>query len=292
MKKAIVFRFVSFMVLLSVVGMTFGGCSSHYDGGDITPSENNELSKIETEDYSIIEDNGSYYIIFADKAQIDSYGQSQLSSLEFDTIQDFKDAVTKGLLADWQKATIATAFPKNEIGVLSCDFNNLYVPIMPSGGSVTGVSWEGESYSYYLQFSNEVFGFLHRYTAAQYNTIYQSEYEDFFDRDTIIVKNTEQIENGQKTATYYSTSAGELLQVRYTLENESNIFIIDKTYRLNMGDETIDTSSTIPFNITLYCQDASSFYVIDLFGFAEDPSDDWLMQFGMTKYVDKSTVDK
>ena len=109
---------ILFAILLTVIGTTFNGCNSEEDSVVVKNAENNNYSKIETDDYSIIKENGSHYIVFANQEQIDSYGSSQLASLEFVTMQEFKDAVTKGLLEDWQIATIANAFSRNEVGVL------------------------------------------------------------------------------------------------------------------------------------------------------------------------------
>ena len=246
-------------------------------------------TRIDTEDYSIIENNGRYYIVFTDESQFKNYEESQVSAtVDFKTIQEFKDRVIKGELSDWEKVTISNSFGRDENGILSCDFNKLYEPVMPLGGMVTSVSWEGEFYGFGVEIGNNIFGFVNYYTPAIYKSIFEYKYENFFDRDTITVTRTEQIGDGQKIATYYRTFAGEFMQLRYTLQNGTKTIVVEKTFRLAMSNEMLTTSSTVPFDISLYCIDEGVHCVMDLYGFSEDPSDEWLMQFGMTQYVENS----
>ena len=268
-------------------------CSGLKDECDMEEKiDNGEQNEIEVDDYAIINRNNECYIVFKDVAQYENNGQSELATIEFATIEELKEAVTKGKLSDWQKEVIATSFPKNDIGIMSCDFNHLYTPTMPVGGTVSGVSWGGENYSFYLEFSNGVFGYAHYYTEAQYNQIFELEYENYFNKETITVTKNEQISNGEKVATYYSTLSGELMQIRYTIVNDNKTFIVDKTYRINMVDETIITSSWIPSNITMYCVEGGVCYVIDIFGFVEEPTDEWLIQFSMNRYIANNSVIK
>ena len=246
-------------------------------------TDNRAQGKVKVDDYTIVTENGSYYLIFDDITRYD--GPNEIASLEFSSIKEWKNAVTQGTLSDHQKTVIATAFPKDDIGILSCDFNNLYAPTMPAGGTVTGVSWSGDTYSFYLECKNSIFGYAHCYTEAQYHDVFQSQYENYFDKDTITVTKTEELDGGQKVATRYSTSAGELMQIRYTLSDADKTVVIDKTYRINMADETLAMSSSVPSNVTLYCVEDSVCYVIDLYDLDQDPADRWLMQFGMARYT-------
>ena len=229
----------------------------------------------------------THYIEFNNELLYNIDGANGLANLEFASVKEFKNAVTQGQLAEWQKIVIATAFPKDENGkILSCDFDHLYQPALPQGWKTECVYWGGESYSFGIA-SNQSFGFIHYYPETQYQSIYHEEFTDYFDRDTIRVTKIEKIENDTETKTYYSTVAGDMMQVRYTLSNETASITVDKTYRLKMIDETLPCSSDVPSNITLYCEYGSIYYVVDLFDLCEDLKDSMLFNFTMSLFLDK-----
>lgn len=182
------------------------------------------------------------------------------------------------------KKVVATAFEKDNIGVLICDFNKLWEPYVPNDCMIDGVSWAGESYSFFVATTSDAFGFIHSYPSEQYQEIFQNDYENFFNNTLITV--TERIEMDEnKVATKYSTSAGQLMRIRYTKNVDGKMFIVDEKYRLQMNDDSIAASGTVPSNITLYCVENEAYYVIDLFGFTEYPSEEWLFGFGMKAFV-------
>ena len=259
--------------------------SNQLSNKDVCITTLNEKKNTTSSDYSLINIDEKNYIIFDNMAQYGYEEQNELATLNFDSMKEFKDCVTNGKLEDWQKNIIATAFQKNDIGVLSCDFNNLYVPSISSKGTVDCVSWKGESYSFFLTLNNNTFGFMYYYTQEQYNNAYKNDYENFFNNDAITVDRTEQTEDG-KTEIYYSTKAGELKQVRYLLTDDDKTIVVDKTYRLNMNNPLLDNSAEYPSNVTLYCIENNEYYVVDLFEFSEEPSDLWLLSFEIEKYVD------
>lgn len=235
-------------------------------------------------DYSLVDIDGSKYIIFDRISKYENNGQNQLATIDFTSVKDFYDVVTKGQLEEWQKSIIVDAFPKDKNGIPTCDFDNLFEPVLPDGGKYDSVSWRGQSYSYSITFNNEIFGFLHCYTREEYNNEYADEYEGFFDKETINVSNTDRFDDG-KTATYYSTSIGEFMQIRYTITSEKKVYVVDKTFRLKMNNASASVSDELPINITLYCVQDDTCFVLDLFGFADDPSDIWLLSFGLKAYA-------
>ncbi len=252
--------------------------------GNIDNQPEEVKKEIIADGYSITYSNGNYYFVLGDiETYHDSY-QNVLAAVEFDSIEEFYDVVTNGKLSDSQKTIIATAFQRDDTGILCCDFNNLYALKTPAEFDITGVSWEGIVYSYSLESKNGVFGYALLYNEEQYTQKYQSDFVNYFNKSTINITKTETIE-GDKTATYYSTFAGEFKQIRYTLSDGDKTFVVDKTYRLAMANEAISVSPVAPSNVTLYCTEKGIHYVIDLFELANDPTDEWLMQFGMSRYV-------
>lgn len=244
-------------------------------------SEDDQQDQI---DYKLIEQSEKNYIIFDNMQIYQNDGLSQLATLEFENLAALKNAVTNGKLAEWQKKVVATAFEKNDIGVLTCDFNKLWEPFVPDGCMIDGVSWAGESYSFFVATTSEVFGFIHSYTSEQYQEIFQNDFENFFNNTLINV--TEKIEiDSNKVATKYSTASGNLMQIRYNKSFDDKTIVVDETYRLQMNNDSIATSGTVPSNITLYCVENEAYYVIDLFGFTEYPSEEWLSGFGMKVFI-------
>ena len=236
------------------------------------------------EDYSILKHAGKSYIVFKEISIYENNGQQVPESIGFSSIKEFVDSVTNGELKQWQKEIIATHFPRDKNGVLICDFSHIYEPVAPSGSTVDCVDWSGEVYSFFLTIDADVFGYVHYYTANIYNDIFISDYQEFFERDTITVTNTQILDDGKVVTNYY-TKAGKFMQVRYSLSDEDKTFVVDKTYRLNTENASIHNSSSIPSNVTLYCVEGNIHYVVDLFGFTEPPTDSWLLTFGLRQYI-------
>ena len=114
-----------------------------------------DINKYNNSDYSIIKNDDGYSIIFenSEKYKVsDDMLACMIATIDFPSMKEFKDSVTKGLLTDSQKQIIANTFPKNKDGSIKCcDFNNLYVPTLPDGCAVNAVGWGGgESYSFYI----------------------------------------------------------------------------------------------------------------------------------------------
>lgn len=257
------------LMLVTCIGMA--SCSKSY----------------KVDDYSIVRDNGEYFIIFDDITIYQNGGLQQLGILDFSSMKEFKDSVTKGTLTDSQKRIMATSFKKDENGaILACDFDNLFVPTLPKTGSVATVSWTGgKNYSFELTFGNEMFGWLSYMTKESYTSRYQKNYLNLFERESIEVTSTENL-GDNKVAIYHSTSAGELKNIRYSLTDGEKTIIVDKTFRLRMDNPKLETSSTVPSEIILYCEDSEERYVITLYGFVEDPTDDWLLSFGIEEFTE------
>ncbi len=303
--KKICFLFVVIFVCICLLVSCDKGSETSYDSENATTDEGENTTTNESNvtdessdtnnstpanndtnlyDYSIIEQSGQHYIVFDNESIYESGEQSELAGLDFATLKEFKDNVTQGKLSDWQILTIAKSFKKDDIGVLICDFDNLYEPTMPTGCTIDGVYWEGECYSFYMSTDTEIFGFIHYYTQSQYDIIFQKNYENYFDKTTITVKNTVVTEDN-KTMVTYSTSAGELMQIRYEISDNDRTVIVDETYRLNMNDNSLVSSPSIPTNVTLYCEYDGICFAVDLYGFTEKPSEDWLSQFDMREYI-------
>ena len=252
----------------------------------VSTSCSNEVGEETVMDYSIIDHDGEHIIVFDD---ISTYQKSQSShmvvgELSFPSMKDFKESVTEGKLTKSQKEVMAR-FIKDENGnIPACDFNNLYVPKVSNDCSVNGVSWEGgNEYDFSLSFDEGGNGFVQYLTESRYNSIYEERYGTFFERKNINVTASERLD-GNKDVTYYSTSSGDFKRVRYTLNDNGRSLIVDRAYRLRINHDLLEASKDIPSSIEIYCVEGDVRYYIWLTDFVEDPTDDWLMQFGMERF--------
>ena len=256
------------------------------------PAETNNVTPpIESDkDFSIVYRDGKYYVEFDNVSIYEDVDNCMVANLEFASLKEMKDTVTKGLLSRGEKIVIAMAFPRDENGILFCDFDNLYAPVLPTGVRADGVLWAGDTYSFGFHFDDRAFGYLHYYTESVYYDIFQREYEDFFDRDLITVTETKTLDDG-KVATYYSTSSGKFMNIRYSLTKEDKTFIIDKSFclyhRLGTSFGLPEASATVPSDVTIYCIDDNGYYAVDLFHLTKDPDDSWLLDFGLAPYIEE-----
>lgn len=246
-------------------------------------------------DYTIVSKDGKHNIVFDD---IEKYEDSErfkvpLATVDFPSIKAFKDAVTKGTLTDLQKATIAQVFKRDEKGdVLTCDFNNLYEPVLPAEGAVGMVCWKGEEYGFLFGFSSKMHGVFLYEQQGLYNEIYAKEYENSFNNDNVAVTKIENLPDN-KQAIYSTTRTADLKNIRFTLSDQGKTFAVDKMFCLRLEPELSalgSVSDTVPVSVTLYCMEGNQYYIINLYDLEEDPTDEWLLSFGITKYVENDHV--
>ena len=250
-----------------------------------TPSE--DILEINTDaDYEVVSSEEGSRIVFLSLSDYE-YDNGFMGSayLSFKSLKEMKEIVTKGHLNEGQKRTIAKNFPRNDKNeILCCDFDNLFNPILPSGGSVVKVDWSGITYSFCLDFKDGGFGYLNYYTKDIYDRKI-TEYENFFDNENITVIRTEKLDENQ-IATYYKTSVAELMIVRCSLTDGNRKINIQKKYRLKHYDPSVKTSNSVPIEVTLYCSEDDVRYSVQLHGLKTTPSDLWLLKFGVTEFVE------
>ena len=283
-KIAYIAVFIIICVLLSACSSQTSNNKINGKSSDADKSNTDGIKSETTADYTIACDNNKFFIIF-DNIDIYQTENQDICTVDFDTVEEFYDSVTKGLLTDTQKRIIATSFRKSDDGsVLTCDFNNLFVPKIPNEGKADGVSWEGETYSFSLTFDSGIFGWLTCFTENNYNNRYRDDYLNYFDKEKITVIKEEKYENG-KTATYYATNAGQFMNIRYVLPFDDKTITVDKFFVLETNNSELSASSTVPLRIKLYCESGEWHCCFHLYNFSVDPDDEWLKCFGAQRYM-------
>lgn len=274
--KTSIFRLICMVIAIGMC-MSLPACS--------TPGEKDVYNMTQGSDYRLVHENGKFLIAFDDPGAYQVDKTDIVPAVEFATMKEFKDRVTKGLLTDSEKEMVAK-FEKDSTGaILTCDFNNLYAPTLPDGVALRYISWQGEFYDFYFAGEDGGYGWLTYATESQYYGRYQKRYLNFFDRDTITVTKRETLEDG-KMVFYFTTSTGHLMKQRYSLTAGDKTIVVDKTFRLQMDDLNLQTSSTVPSDIELYGTSEEGYWYISLYKLTEDPTDEWLTSFGLQKYVD------
>ena len=252
----------------------------------IQETENNEPYEMKVDDYTLIKNENGCYLTFDDvsKYQNSSSGSILAADIEFKSIKEFKDVITKGGLTDIQKSIIA-GFSTDGINIKTCDFHKLYEPSIPQGCSVGSVYWSGEFYIFDISLDNDAFGDITYLTKDHYNQLY-SYYENFFNNDLITITSVE--DKDGTIITDYRTSSAILKNIRYTLETENKTVIIEKEYSIESPlNDIFGYIKDVPYAITLYCIDENNlYYKISLNELKEDPTDEWLLEFGLKPYIE------
>lgn len=240
-------------------------------------------------DYRIYEKNGQCYIEFDNPDNYRNNDDVVFASVNFQSIDEFRKTVLGGKLTDYQKSIVAS-FSKDDIGILSCDFNNLYKPILPEGTEIFTVTWEGQAYGFITANPTEECTFI-IHTQDSYDSSFSYYYEDIIDdNDLITISKTEQLENNSGTAVYYRTSMGYFKTVRYSIEIQGKTYHVKEDYERDATNESKEVYSTVPYAVTVYCEEGDQRYSLFFTGMKNAPTKEWITSWGIQKYVEVSAV--
>ena len=258
---------------------------------EVTTQINDSIVDIEdnNSDYNIVCNNDGNFIVFDDPSVYKVQNQ-QLATVIFSSMKEFRDSVIEGRLTEQQKRIMVTAFPKDDKGaIVSCDFNNLYIQKLPEDGWINSVSWSGSYYSFSYKFENGSSGYSHCFTKSQFDEMYKRDYLDFFNNSRIVVTKMETLDDG-KEVIYCKTGTAVLKFIRYTVIAEDKVMTVFKKFRLKMDYFDLPVSSTIPASVSLYCSSDEWYNFVCLDDLTEDPTDEWLSNFELEKYVDADST--
>ena len=247
-------------------------------------TENNEPYEIKVDDYTLLKNENGCYLTFDDISlyKNSSSGGIMVADVEFSSIKEFKDTVTKGLLMAEDKEIVAN-FSKSGDSIQTCDFNNLYEPILPQGSQTTEVLWGGNHYSFRTKIDSVYYGYFTVCTEEYYISRYESQYENTLNRDNITIIKTEKTD--VKDVIQYQTSMSTITLERFTLQSGNKTIIVDKKFIVK-GDPSLNPSDTVPSNIRMFCKEGNQYYIMNIDTVYEDPTDEWLLQFGLKRYIE------
>ncbi len=281
---------ITILMILSIVLVSCGNKKTPEESN--TTNENEGVTNPKTSEYKLINKDGKCYLVFDDASvyTVDFFdGTIVKSTLSYKSMEQFKNTVVGGELNEGHKNFIAVFFPKDENGHMVCDFNNLYIPTLPIGDtSCSGIEWLGEEYSYVFKIG-DICGNAKFLPESLYESEYSSRYLSALAADYIIITSNEMIDSG-KYEIYYQSGSFKYKRIRYSLSSGKKSFIIDKTYLLEVSDDdrwkTYEANPDVPKDIYMYCKEEGNYYIISLTSLQEDPTDEWLLSFGITPYID------
>lgn len=205
------------------------------------------------ENYSIEEVNNQLYVVMDKSHPTDHLQTNQSTSLQFESMDKLIDALTNGKFEDWELSVINNAFPKDKNGIKVFDFQHIYEPIVPSGFLDQVVSWSGENYTYLFEYEDGSSVNVAVCSDSTFDSTKKREYDDFFDRKTIL--STEKNEQEGKTIYYYSTSMGKIKEIRFSFDNNGIHYVVDERYNIEYyGGFDLKVSDEIPSQVNLYLE--------------------------------------
>lgn len=263
-------RLLAVVVLLVIIVSVLASCKI-----DDNNSTQYKIEKIQDQYYLLIETNGS---------DNSSGFNSVAAEIQFDSVKEFVEAVKNGKFNDEQIDIMKRTFPKDENGIKMCDVTNIKVPVYPKEFKCKTVFWGGERYSFYLESSKSPKAYLYYYSEENYNSHYEADFLKFFDREEIRIISSR--EEGNINEYVYSTDAGTMKKIRYTVDHEQTRFIVDETYRIDMVDESKATSEEVPYRVTIYGTTTNNeYFVVEIYDIKSKPTSEWIKCFGIENYA-------
>ncbi len=278
-------KYCIFLVLFLCFGLVSCAGYTGYEKEQIS-----SFNKTDHQDYSFMLNESGEHCIVLENQKAYAGNRQILARVYFKNMKEFKDSVVNGKLTVAQKEIMANFTKDSEGRILVCDFDNLYCPTLPEN-QINSVGWAGRTYAFSLSIDENISGTIQYLTKSIYESWYLDDYQNYLKSDTIHITKTEMI-NGDQKAIYYYTSEGKFVKVQYSFHKNGKEYCIDKSYTLSMKNKSFKFTPNVPVKVKIYCIDGDLHYITTLFGFTEDPTDAWLLQFGLTKYVENDHVDK
>lgn len=174
------------------------------------------------------------------------------------------------------------------LGIAGCTTSRLgtspkkliYDPMLPEGVTATLKEWEDQiRYTYQLQFEDGTVGAIYLHTKSSYAYEYVLKYRNCYYEEVT----TQQLGDTGKRVLYYSFEGDstKYAKIRGTLHRGEEIIIMEKYYTLAKGQTEIDETADIPIQVAMYCRQGDTYYIVNISGFTEAKSDEWLLSFGL-----------
>ena len=273
---------------------------------DTEPTETIPDGAFSTDAYTVSHINNSYYWNFAaGNTPIpgdDSYLAVSDTCLYFDSLAAMKEKILSNTLTQLEIATIKTAFPQDENGILMFNIQNLYQATAPTGYTFPQVLWEGDIYGGLLGSQGpqnellDAWGYWRVLSAEQYDAKYAAVFEKYIqdyetnESKSIISHEISQYEGLPCEIYDLQTSVAQLRVIWFDIptgDGQEPLHIsLSYTTNYSGSSESVGVSDTIPYRGYIFGISDGQYYQITLHDFTTAPSVEWLSSFGITPYVE------
>lgn len=289
-------KYIQALALILLISIT--GCTSDATQTNPEPTDPAKVTQQKAPiHYSITEEDGSYYLNFSDGNEPPEWYSSQEAGLLFDSLTEMQNVFLNNKLTEDQICQIKDSFSKDSQGRIQiCDMNHLQQPVLSSDLALGMVELTGQNYAFFVNSIHtdsvssdspilSAGSYFQCLTKESYDSIFERKYEDFFEQKTVHLTSTTEGPDRNSTVYDYYTNSAELRQIRYVLTVGSKTLYIDEGYRLNIVDDLLPVSDTVPSRIEIFGCDNGRYFHVYLSGFSERPSVEWLSSFGLTDFV-------
>ena len=289
------FYIIPIIVFIFLVSGCSNSTNSYSEDSETSPKKDEVVNL----DYSIVDEKGKNYFVFDNPEQYySSPTEDELDisimvpTAKFDSVEELISSVKKGTLSDEQKRAIAL-FEKDENGRIEiCNLDEMYQAKLPISCTVENILWYGDHYTFTIDIPNSTAGYLKVVTEDNHELSLKNEIDTVFNNPMVTVINTETDAEGREI-TYYSTSAGYFKLIRYTHSDETRDLTIIEKYRIKIDNssdnilyETLTVSESIPSKIAIYGVQSGQYFEVSAFEFSNEIESDWILSFGISKYVE------
>lgn len=250
------------------------------------------IGSFSTDAYTVTQVSDQYYLNFLDGNDDSAESNPSLSitTVFFPSVAAMKHAILTNSFSKAELQIIKNSFSKNENGIMICDLNRLYEPVLPEGYTLDGVTWEGAGYELKIK-GNEASGGGHIQFRSQdtWDSVYQYEMEQLSKFN--LLQQESSTYDGASSETYvYTTGAAKLKDVYLTIpsENRSTPTKVIMHYCLEHSDPEYSVSDTVPRTVEIYGEDNGQHFKVLFLSPTTAPTVEWLSSFGITPCVGTS----
>ena len=278
---------LSFSSVVAFVGCNTSSNQSGDTTEDTTPLLEGEFKPLENYNYDIVVKRGKYYIVFEEGIEGSTIGL-ETTTVEFSSLKELKDTILNKTFDRAQLDKMNRVFPKDENGIMICNPNKLYEPVLPNKMKIREVHLSGLSYFFAIEEIGVANGFFQYHTSEEYREVFKRDYEEYFFNPLMHITDRRQVADRDAVITYYNTSKAELKTIQYQI---GGLYILED-YILsctNAGGLTV--SDTVPNSVKIYGKKNGLCFVLSLHGFEERPTVEWLSSFGIREFTDDHLVE-
>lgn len=235
------------------------------------------------EDYSIIEENGNWYVITEmlpepTRPISGTFVHNAILAPTFTSLEEMRQTLISGALSESEVDMIQRDHAgKWEI----CNLNELFDCTLPKNVSIQYCGPSGAACFWLLK--SDIF------SSGSIRWLPKEQYDENYSKDYLRVgKNAYSAENiSDRNATEYLCNTGNFKYkyLKYQIESQGKTIYVVEEYLLASNSQIDRISESIPNRITLFIEENGAFAYAKLYDLEDRPSVKWLSAFGLVAYT-------